>query len=920
MRYYTHLMGKFRTKEKGPSSFLLPDATVFVPLFVLFITTLNGFTVGDAFHNSFQLFFSAGPGLVYWGQVVVLNLLLYSYVFSIFVVTVTKQKGCTPSPEVVDRAMQHLNNLPMKVVGITVLVFVFGEFIRLGVGIFDGPGFFGHLLTGFGEASVTGLFVGAILAMQFENRLFHAREAIISLGPRVPLKYAPLFGKIFLILLAIVAFMTFQTFSSMGSFFALGLQKPGSGGALGSQLLTGPELMFKTSQFSGMKDVLDVFGVRIGLLSIFVFQLIWQMKQSLRHPLGTVIKHLKILNSPAMPCDGTITILQNDEYAPVFKEINTLMRKQQGQIQVTEKRLEGIVTHAPDPIVAFDSQRKIRLFNPAAQMAFGYSAEEMIDQDLDRLLSPCTVDFVGAHEEGLARFEWSRQDGSRVLMESHLSQMGQDDQTWTTVILRDITNQAELEKTLTHARVEAETASRMKSEFLANMSHELRTPLNAILGFTQLMGNDKNLTSGQKDRIQVISRSGEHLLALINDILDISKIEAGKMELHTSIFDLPQFISDLREMFALKTRSKGLTLYTDTLEGLPRYVEGDLGKLRQVMINLMGNAVKFTSEGGISILVGREGDRVKFAIQDTGRGIPLDEQEMILQPFVQASTTDHEGGTGLGLAISSRYVEMMGGKLELQSALGEGSIFSFSLDLKETSQSPELEDSGVIAIAVKPGHEVTALIVDDQLTNRLVLKEMLERAGFQVVEAENGRQAVERARELKPDMIFMDIKMPILDGYGAVKEIKEDPGIQSIKVFALTASAFSHDEKKILDAGFDGFLAKPFKQSRLYRLIKEKSGVELLYETAQESIPNSHPADLKPLDFQLALWGLGKEGLEKLTEGALIGDYGALVKMAEVLEPTAPAFSQALKYAAESFNEGSITALLEGVEKEVTHG
>ena len=419
--------------------------------------------------------------------------------------------------------------------------------------------------------------------------------------------------------------------------------------------------------------------------------------------------------------------------------------------------------------------------------------------------------------------EWRRADGATALMESHVSRAGSGDEAWTIAILRDIRKQAEFEENLRRARTEAEDASRMKSEFLANMSHELRTPLNAILGFTQLLDDDQNLTAPQKERIRVIMRSGEHLLSLINDILDISKIEAGKMELHPSVFDLWEFQDELRDMFELRCRKKGLSLYFDKGESLPRYVRGDLGKLRQIMVNLLGNAVKFTDEGGVSVFAGlereqhgrergAEGGNVRFAVRDTGRGIPKDEQEAVLKPFIQASTTDHEGGTGLGLAISSRYVAMMGGTFSIESASGEGSVFSFSVPLETTTETPARNEADDSDIRLAGGREVTALVVDDQVTNRLVLKEMLERVGFSVVEAENGEKAVARAVELRPAIVFMDIKMPVMDGYAAVALLKRDPRTSGAKVFALTASAFVNDEERIATSGFDGFLAKPFKQ------------------------------------------------------------------------------------------------------------
>ena len=237
--------------------------------------------------------------------------------------------------------------------------------------------------------------------------------------------------------------------------------------------------------------------------------------------------------------------------------------------------------------------------------------------------------------------------GERINFESNVSRSETGRGILYTAIIRDIAGQIEFENHLKKAKDSAENANKMKSEFLANMSHELRTPLNAVLGFTQLLSTDKNLTKGQLDKINTISRSGEHLLALINDILDISKIESGKIEMHDTVFDLNQFITDLKEMFILKCKIRGLTLYVEYAGEIPEYIKGVLGKLRQIMINLIGNAVKFTSEGGISLLVGRRNDKIRFSINDTGKGIPEGDIKKIMQPFMQSSNVDHEGGTEL---------------------------------------------------------------------------------------------------------------------------------------------------------------------------------------------------------------------------------------------------------------------------------
>ncbi|HNY21601.1 MAG TPA: ATP-binding protein, partial [Treponemataceae bacterium] len=380
-----------------------------------------------------------------------------------------------------------------------------------------------------------------------------------------------------------------------------------------------------------------------------------------------------------------------------------------------------------------------------------------------------------------------------------------------------------------------------------------------------------------------------------------------------------RFIGDIREMFSLRCQKAGLGLYVEISGDLPKRVRGDLGKLRQVMINLVGNAVKFTQEGGIGILAGIDGGKIRFSVTDSGKGIPSNELEMIMLPFTQSSITDNEGGTGLGLAISSRYIQMMGGSLSVQSEVGKGSTFSFAINLPETDEALPDSLAPETAIAVKQGSSVTALIVDDKEVNRLVLKEMLEASGFLTMEAENGKVAVERTGEFKPAIVFMDIKMPVMDGFEAMRAIKQNPATAGIPVFALTASAFVNDEKKILEAGFDGFLAKPFKKSSLFRLIREKSGVELEYETAEihesKTVPNA-----AEIDWGGAARELGKLGISRLSDSVLINDFTAVRAFAEEIKAKLPALSALLDWHAESFDETALESAIKRLEQEKKEG
>jgi len=895
-----------------------PDSSVFGPLIILFVTSMNGPTVSEAFQTAFRQFTTPGPGLVFWAEIVVLNLLLFAFLIPIFKVHISCIHCGEPPRHLVDLAMRHLNRVHTWSVCAAIAVFVAGEIarslLRFGVDVM-GQERAGGLVVRIVEQAISGYFVGVLLSLQFERRLYEARISVINLGPSVPIARRSFISRVFSILVAIVLFLTIGAFAFAGSFFAGGLR--GMPPMNQGDMMSAPDLIFRVRQFEGLRGPLYVFLIKLAMMAVLFGQMLWQLRLIVDRPLATIRERLNSLNAPDRGMTKVIDILHDDEFAPVYREINELISRQQGQLEMSRRRLEDVIELAADPILAFGSDGRLKIFNSAAESVFGCSRAAALDRGIGDFLVAGAEGFAEAHQDGVARLIWKTCEGSSVILESHLTRGAGD--AWTTVILHDIRKQAEIEANLRQARTDAENASRMKSEFLANMSHELRTPLNAILGFTQLLGDDRNLTDSQREKVRVITRSGEHLLSLINDILDISKIEAGRMELHEAVFDLHQFVGDVRDMFEQRCRKKGLSLYVETLEGLPRYVRGDLGKLRQVLINLVGNAVKFTEEGGIGILAGGAGGAIRFSVRDTGRGIPPAELDLIMKPFVQASTTDHEGGTGLGLAISSRFVALMGGTLEVKSELGTGSEFSFTLPLAESGEAPSPDPDEGLAISVDPEARIRVLVVDDQESNRLVLREMLERIGFQVDEAEDGRVAFDKATLTPYALVLMDIKMPVMDGYQAVARFKGDPRTKSIPVFALTASAFSHDEKRIEEAGFDGFLAKPFKRSSLHALIRDKSGLAVVVESRPSVIELPASADAsKP---SRAEWeAIGPERRSAIAEAAAINDFASVATLAGESSAKAPVLAAALASAAASYDETAIAELIEEMTKEAGHG
>ena len=405
---------------------------------------------------------------------------------------------------------------------------------------------------------------------------------------------------------------------------------------------------------------------------------------------------------------------------------------------------------------------------------------------------------------------------------------------------------------LREAKDSAEAANRAKSEFLANISHELRTPMNAILGFTQLLNRDTSLTETQCDKLGIITRSGEHLLTLINGVLDMSKIEAGRLSLKIQSFDLWHTLASIEEMIRVRAESKGLEFVVTRAADVPRCIQTDEGKLRQVLINLLSNAVKFTEEGTVILKI--EHCRLnieeqnetssqssiinlQFSISDTGVGIPPEEQEAIFHTFGRTRYSQiHKEGTGLGLTISRAFVQLMGGDIRVQSEEGRGSVFSFEIqvELADTPVAEQISHSQrVIGLAPdQPAYRILA--VDDAEDSRAFLTQLLRQVGFEVQEARNGEEAMTIWKQWQPHLILMDMRMPVMDGYQATKRIRKlEERSRPTPIIALTASSFEEERAVILTAGCDDFLRKPFREQDLFSLLQKYLDLRYIYEEGE---------------------------------------------------------------------------------------
>lgn len=427
-------------------------------------------------------------------------------------------------------------------------------------------------------------------------------------------------------------------------------------------------------------------------------------------------------------------------------------------------------------------------------------------------------------------------------------------------------NQAE---ELQIAKEAAEKANQAKSIFLANMSHELRTPLNAILGFTQLMQRDRILSPQHQEYTEIINKSGEHLLNLINDILEVSKIEAGRVTLNPTKVNLRDLLFSLESLLHLKAESKKIGLNFLVDENVPTAIEADAKKLRQVLLNLLGNALKFTEKGYVTLQV-RVNPRdslnpdlvsLNFAVEDTGPGIAEAELTMLFKAFSQTRMGQQiQEGTGLGLLISQQFVQLMGGEIIVTTELNRGTCFQFSIAVPVVESAPtsSLSDFDNVTHLAPGQREYKILIAEDHPVNRLLLLTVLQELGFSIQEVENGREALQMWREWQPDIIFMDMHMPEMDGYEATRLIKAEARDLKLNpitpIVAITASAFTEQKEQCLKAGCDDFVSKPFRRSEVLEKLRDYLGVEFCYavpEERQQSVLTPLPESLEKSDFQV---------------------------------------------------------------------
>lgn len=610
----------------------------------------------------------------------------------------------------------------------------------------------------------------------------------------------------------------------------------------------------------------------------------------------------------------------------------TERKKAEKALLESEIRMRSITDSAQDAILMMDASGNISYWNPAAERIFGYTRDESMGLNLHALLVPkryhqSHLDHFPAFQqtgEGNAvgktlDLEALKKDGSEISIQLSLSAIQIDGQWHSVGIIRDITQQKKIEQALLLAKQEAEMANKFKSIFLANMSHEIRTPLNAIIGFSQLMNRDQQLSKIQKEYNVSIIHAGEHLLALINDILELSKIEAGRVVVTPTNTDFLALLDEVEMIFKERVQSKKLKYITDFDEDIPRYIVVDGSKLRQIFVNLIGNALKFTDEGGIAVRCridqsADEQELLVVEIQDSGTGIAAEELNKLFKHFEQTSSGISKGsGTGLGLALSKELATLMGGDITVSSRVGIGSIFTFSVKI-ERGQNNQTEKRSVQKVLGIENSETQyrILVVDDKKDNLMVAATLLQLVGFETLEAVNGEDAIEKFKSWHPHLILMDMRMPVMDGYEAIRIIKSTEAGLATPIVALTASTFEDELKKINELGIQGYVRKPFRENELFDTIGNILNIKYLYNEELTTSKLTFHADNHFLADELVK--ISNSLLLKMQNALAIADIDLLIDLIKSIAAGQPELAGYLTELAENYDYDQLKLILHGKE------
>ncbi|MDJ0817088.1 MAG: response regulator, partial [Desulfobacterales bacterium] len=630
-----------------------------------------------------------------------------------------------------------------------------------------------------------------------------------------------------------------------------------------------------------------------------------------------------IRNSEGEP--EALTGLHFDETERVLSNIN--LRKAKEKTEAVNRELtftKFAFDNAPDAIQWLLAENSNMVYaNKEGGKMLGYSQEEMMKLsvfDFDPVYNQeAWPDFKKElRQKGQMTFEsiWQCKDGSPFPVEISARSLNYEGTEYFLAFIRDIREKKAAQKELQEAKEAAESANQAKSIFLANMSHELRTPMNAILGFSSMLGRDSTATPAQREKLAVINKSGEHLLSMINDILDLSKIEAGRIEVEKVPFDLVALLQEIGMMMRSRAGEKGLSFTLDAEAVRLPYLNADAGKTRQILINLLGNAVKFTSEGGVTLRAATEllpetPERcwILLEVEDTGPGVDSEKQGEIFDPFVQERGLTVQTGTGLGLSICKNLADIMGGSIELESAAEKGVLFRVRLpaEIVKVADVPKPCETKPKVIGLAPGQKSRRiLIADDHAENRLLLKTLLQEAGFVILEAGNGKEALEVFEKEAPDFIWMDMRMPVMDGYEAVRQIRQRPGGDELPIVAITASVFSNQRPEILAVGCDDIVFKPFQEHEIFEVLARFLGVEYAYERLDDAAASTDAVELTAA----MLAQLPPELLQELDKTTLVANREAISEVIGRIREPAPDIAESLQQLVQNFEIDRIRELL----------
>jgi PAS domain S-box-containing protein len=567
------------------------------------------------------------------------------------------------------------------------------------------------------------------------------------------------------------------------------------------------------------------------------------------------------------------------------------------KLEEMSHRNELILNTVGEGIYGLDINGNVTFINTTAAKLIGFEVEEVLGKNSHNLIHHSHADGSDYPMKECSAYKsfndgkihttnddvfW-RKDGTSFPVEFITTPIFENNQiTGAVVSFKDITKRKETEAELIGAKEKAEIANQAKSKFLASMSHELRTPLNAIIGFAELIQNTPGLDEKVLENINIINKSGDHLLALINNILDMARIEAGKLVLEEKDIDLFSMVNTIITMLNIRAQKKDLPLTTELAEDLPAFIRVDELKLRQILINLIGNAIKFTEQGHITLKIDYTPDKnnpacgkLLLEVNDTGPGLTPEEINELCKPFAQTEIGRKQAdGTGLGLSISRNMIELMGGKLKVKSQPGKGSSFSFSINITIVDDGKVLKQDQQVQRIAPNQTKYKVLVVEDIEFNRYLLCNLMQKVGFEVTNAKNGQEALERFKEFQPDFIWMDILMPVMDGKTATRKIRELKNGKNTKIVAITASVFSDEKEGIINSGCDDILFKPYHESEIYHCMHQHLGVEFIFNDTSQLI-NANK-EIKSKFKTPNLGSLKEDWLEQFKEATIEGDIDTL--------------------------------------------